>query len=100
MTTITPPPTDTPDTDALTALLDHLDHLDHFQHRVVQEAFADAQAGYWLRRAADFEAARPRAGDYRKHVPTEELRQRDRRCAAIAQACRDRAAVASVWRLL
>lgn len=40
------------------------DSDDHFRARVTQDAFNDASATYWRRRAATFEAARPRPGDW------------------------------------
>lgn len=70
-----------------------IDHLDHFQRRVVQEAMRDATAAYWNRRAATFEAARPREGDYFGRATREQISEQDARLAALARACRARAAV-------
>lgn len=68
-----------------------VEHATHFQHRVIQDALADATATYWHRRAAAFEAARPRAGDYRGQATLADLRAADQRCAETAEACRVRA---------
>jgi tellurite resistance protein len=59
--------------------------------RVIQDALAEASASYWTARAAQFEAARPRRGDYRGTATREQLVERDERCQAIAAACRARA---------
>lgn len=66
----------------------------HFQARVLADALTEATAGYWLGRAATFEAARPRRGDFTGRATGEALATADRRCAAVAQACRNRAVVA------
>lgn len=67
--------------------------LEHFQHRVLQDALNEATATYWLKRAEDFERARPRPGEFRGQARAEDLAEADARCAAIAQACRERAEV-------
>jgi hypothetical protein len=70
----------------------------HFRLRVLRhaltEAAAEATAEHWLRRAVTFENARPRPGDYIGRATAQDLAQRDARCAAIAQACRNRASLA------
>lgn len=68
-----------------------IDHLDHFQRRVVQEAMKDATAAYWNRRAATFEAARPRPGDYSGRATRQQIAEQDARLAALARACSARA---------
>jgi hypothetical protein len=72
---------------------DVVEHIDHFQRRVIQDAIADADATYWLRRAEMFEAARPRAGDYHGRATRADLAAADQRCRDAAEACRKRAAV-------
>lgn len=61
--------------------------------RLVEEALLSALPGSWERRAAEFEAARPRPSDFNGRASVAELAARDRRCAEAAQACRDRAAL-------
>lgn len=65
--------------------------LEHFRRRVIQDALADGEAGYWLRRAATFEWARPRPGDYQGQATDEEYAALDRELAETAEACRARA---------
>ena len=71
-------------------------HVEHFRARVVQDALAEADAAYWLRRADAFDAARPRRGDFHGRASRQELAQRDQRLAETAAACRARAAVSLV----
>lgn len=62
--------------------------IEHFQQRGLQDALAQATAQFWRKRAADFEAARPRSGEFHGRATREELAARDARCAATALACR------------
>lgn len=64
--------------------------------RPVQEALAAATAGYWLRRADQFDDARPRTSDFPGAATPEQLAEQDLRLAATAQACRARAAVSDL----
>ncbi len=68
-----------------------------FQRRILQDALAHATAEYWLKRAEQYEWARPRPGDF---VPTHVTRaDRQRRwdlLTAKAQACRHRATLATL----
>lgn len=66
--------------------------------RVLEDAYAEAAAAYWLRRAERFEAARPRSGDFVGQATAAELAALDARVAAAAQACRNRAAAGDVNR--
>lgn len=68
-------------------------YVDHFRCRLLQDALNEATAVYWLRRAAAFEAALPRVGDYTGRADCDEVAARALRLAAIAAACRNRAAV-------
>lgn len=77
--------------DALRGLVDH---VEHFRHRVVQDALADATAIYWCRRAAAFEDAAPRPGDFTGRASREQLDAARERCLGAAAACRARASVA------
>lgn len=58
---------------------------------VVVDVFKMATADYWLRRAGEFEAAKPRLGDFHGQATREELSAAWQRCHSIAQACRERA---------
>lgn len=75
----------------LTALSDA---VEHFRGRVLLDALADALAATWHRRAAVFEAAAPRPGDFPGRATADELAEAGRRCRATASACRHRAQVA------
>lgn len=68
--------------------------LDRIAYRVVQQAFTDALRWSWEQRADEFEAARPKRGEFHGNATREELLDRDRRLAEIAQACRNRASIA------
>lgn len=63
------------------------DHFDHFTRRLLQDVMAQATRDYWLRRAADFEAAKPvePPGGFRD---PEAAREQWRRCHETAKACR------------
>jgi hypothetical protein len=65
--------------------------VEHHRARCLQEALSEATSHYWRRRAATFEAARPRPGDYSGRATPERLAERDATLAAIAHACRLRA---------
>lgn len=69
------------------------EYLDHFQRRVLQDALAEATAAYWLRRAEDFEAAKPvePPGGF---ANPEQAREQWRRCHETAKACRAAAELA------
>lgn len=69
------------------------DHLAHFGARVLQDALSEAEARYWLRRAATFETARPRPDDFTGDATPEQLRTRDARLVAVVRACHARAAL-------
>ena len=63
-------------------------HVQHFRARVLQDALTEATAAYWERRAAMFEWARPRRGDFVGQATPAELADADARCAMIAENCR------------
>lgn len=73
-----------------------LDVITQFQRRIIQDALTEASADYWLGRAARFDAARPRPGDYTGGATPEQLAEQDRQCGEIAAACRARAQVSDV----
>ena len=62
--------------------------LNHFAARVLQDALTEAIAGYWERRARQWEVAAPRKGDYHGQASRTELFQAWERCQEIACACR------------
>jgi hypothetical protein len=79
---------------AMTASLRRLvDHVEHFQHRVIADAVLDASATRWLMRADEFEAARPRHGDFHGQATREQLRARWAELTEIANACRAKASL-------
>lgn len=61
--------------------------------RVLTDCLNEATRAYWLRRAEQFEAARPRPGDFHGQSTLEDRRRRWRELTAIANACRARAEV-------
>lgn len=69
------------------------EYLDHFQRRVLQDALAEATKAYWLRRAQDFEAAKPVEPPEGFRDP-EQARKQWKRCHAAAEACRHAAELA------
>jgi hypothetical protein len=85
------------------------DDLTHFQARVIQDAMSEATAAYWLRRARQFEDARPDPArdhnggpvDFETGTPArqpdlDDLRARWIELTEIAQACRHRATVSRI----
>lgn len=74
-------------------LPDLTEHVDNFRRRVMADALQEATAAYWHRRAEAFDAALPRPGDYTGQASREEYEARRMRVAAIALACRERAAL-------
>jgi hypothetical protein len=65
--------------------------IDHFRARILQDALTEATAGYWERRAQQFEDAAPRLGEFHGNATRDELNQRWLDCMATAQACRSHA---------
>lgn len=64
-----------------------------FQSRVLQDCLSAALPTVWERRAAAWEAARPRPGDYNGQATRDDLVDRDERCWQTAEACRAHARV-------
>lgn len=77
-------------TDDLTA------YVEHFRARVLQDALNEATASYWLRRAEQFEQAKPRLGEHFGNRTADDLRAKWRELDEIVRACRNRATV-SLW---
>ena len=67
--------------------------LGPFARRVVEEALTTAMPGFWERRAAELDDARPRRSDFNGRASSAELAERDRRLAELAAACREHAEV-------
>ena len=94
----------------LIALLNAIDVDEACRRRSVQEAIAGVLPATWHRRAAMFEWARPRPGEYpggpvewdtgkRLAPPPNWARKRGeawRRCSEIAAVCRERAALCEI----
>ncbi|WP_193607139.1 hypothetical protein [Nocardioides lijunqiniae] len=71
---------------------DILADVERFTRRVILDALNDATRIWWLKRAEDFERAKPRPGDdFNGAATIEELRARWQWCHDTAQACRNKA---------
>lgn len=68
--------------------------LDHFTKRLLTECLEAATKAFWLRRAQQLEAARPRVGEFHGQASIEDLRARWSELTEQANACRARARVA------
>lgn len=68
-------------------------YVDHFRARVLQDALTEALRSTWLRRAAAFEGAMHRPGDFPGRRSVDQLAANNRRLALKAQACRDHASI-------
>lgn len=73
-----------------------VEHLTQMQRRVVQDAFSEARASYWRRRAAAFRAALPRQDEWHGREGLASVRMRRDRLKAIIAACESAAEVA-LW---
>lgn len=69
-------------------------NVDHFVLRLLTECLDEASKKQWLKRATDFENARPRLDDFHGQATKGELGRRWRELTEIANACRSRASVA------
>ena len=65
--------------------------LGPFARRVVEEALTTAMPGFWERRAAELDDARPRRSDFNGRATSAALVEQDRRLAEQAAACREHA---------
>jgi hypothetical protein len=75
-----------------------VDNLTRLQRDVVIDALNDARRKWWLRRAQDFERAKPVPGEYHGRATREQLRARWLWCHETAQACRNKAALIEMCR--
>jgi len=67
--------------------------LENFARRLLTDCLNEATRTYWLKRAQDFENAKPRPGEYQGTSTREELRARWLWLDEIARACRARAEI-------
>lgn len=65
--------------------------LNRYRVRFLEQLLTEATATYWERRAATFDQARPKRGDYPGHAGPADLAALDARCRDTAQACRNHA---------
>lgn len=72
------------------------ERVDRFLHDALTEVFLSAERAWWLRRAEDFERAKPRLGDNFGRLTREEVRAQWHRLDELARACRARAQVSPV----
>lgn len=72
---------------------DLTEFVEHFRHRTLQDALNEATSDYWLHRAEQIEAARPRPGEYHGKATNTDLAARYDDLSAIAEACRHRASL-------
>ncbi len=70
-----------------------VEHVEHFQRRLIADALAEATSAYWLKRADDFEWARPSLADFPGDATLDQRRMRWRELTEVATACRNRATV-------
>lgn len=67
--------------------------FDHRYARAIQDSIASSLSHQWLRRAEEFERAKPRPDDFRGRATDEQLAEQAARLTAKADACRHRADV-------
>lgn len=72
------------------------EYVEHFRARMLQDALNEATSRYWLRRAEQFEDARPRLGEHLGTQSAEQLRSKWLELTEIATACRN-AATLALW---
>lgn len=70
--------------------------LDPFTWGVLAEAYNVARRNWWLKRAEDFEKAKPVPGEYYGNATREQLSERWRWCDEIVRACRAKAEMVGV----
>ena len=69
------------------------DTLDHFALRLLTDALNEQTRRYWLKRAEDFENAKPTPGQHHGRLTADQIRAQWRELDQIARACRARAEV-------
>lgn len=70
--------------------------IDNTVHDVLLDALLAGERLWWLKRAEDFERAKPRPGEYHGAATEAELSAQWQRLDRIARACRARAEVSPV----
>ncbi len=70
-----------------------VEHVEHFQRRLIADALAEATSAYWLKRADDFEWARPSLADFPGDATLDQRRAKWRELTEVATACRAKARV-------
>lgn len=73
-------------------------YVANFQARVLHDAWLEATARFWERRARELEAARPRRGDFAGAASLADIAARWTGLTEAAQACRSRADMAETSR--
>lgn len=68
--------------------------VDHFVKRLLIDCLLEQTSEYWLKRADDFEKAKPRLGDFNGGLTAEESREKVEELNQIATACRNAAKLA------
>ena len=71
-------------------------HLNPFSWGVLADAYNIGRRLWWLKRARDFENAKPLPGDFHGSATREELSRRWRWCDEVARACRAKAEMVGV----
>ncbi|MFL6109484.1 MAG: hypothetical protein ACJ72L_21170, partial [Marmoricola sp.] len=64
-----------------------------FDYGVLYDAYTTGRKAWWLKRAEDFEAAKPRLDDFHGGATPGQLSERWRFCERVARACRAKAAL-------
>lgn len=70
--------------------------FDNWSRRVIQDALNESTRAFWLKRAEDFERAKPRPDEYHGNKTREQLRAQWLWCHETAQACRNKAVMVSL----
>lgn len=65
--------------------------LDNFTRGILADAFREGQRQWWLKRAEDFERAKPKSGDFHGRATREELSRRWQWLDGVERACRAKA---------
>ena len=75
------------------ASTDVAEYVDHFRARVLQDALTEALRSTWLRRAAAFENAMHKRGDFPGLCSVDQIEANNKRLAQKAEACRHHASI-------
>lgn len=83
-------------TNSVAGATDTTAHLNPFTWGVLADAYNTGRRLWWLKRARDFDAAKPLPGEYHGNATREELSRRWRWCDEVARACRAKAELVGV----